>query len=71
MSTPSPRFPRRERHIYRIKKVLEATGFSRAWLYVLIARGEFPKARKIGLRAVGWPSDEVIQWVNDRLEGRV
>jgi prophage regulatory protein len=49
---------------------MDATGFGRAWIYELMKRGEFPQARKIGTRAVGWPSDQIDQWVADRMEGR-
>lgn len=58
------------RRIMRLPEVKAATGFGHAWIYALMAKGEFPKARKIGARAVGWPSDEIEQWVTDRLEGR-
>jgi prophage regulatory protein len=67
---PPHRFTRAERRIYRLQQVMDATGFGRAWIYELMKRGEFPKARKIGARAVGWPSDQIDQWVSDRLEGR-
>lgn len=58
------------RHIMRLPQVQAATGFGRAWIYALMSEGKFPKARKIGTRAVGWSSDEIEQWVSDRLEGR-
>ncbi|MCY1405803.1 Prophage CP4-57 regulatory protein (AlpA) [compost metagenome] len=68
---PQPRRPTQPKvRIYRLKQVMEYTGFGRAWIYALIAKGEFPKPRKIGSRAVGWPSDLIDQWINDRLEGR-
>lgn len=62
--TPQPR------RIMRLPQVQAATGFGRAWIYTLMSRGEFPKARRIGTRAVGWDSQEVEAWVADRLEGR-
>ena len=68
---PSRRFTRPERCIYRPHQVMDSTGFGRAWIYELMSKGEFPKAHKIGARAVGWDSLEVEQWVTDRLEGRV
>lgn len=58
------------RSIMRLPQVQAATGFGRAWIYELMKRGDFPQAHKIGLRAVGWDSLEVMQWVADRLEGR-
>nr|WP_236409497.1 AlpA family phage regulatory protein [Pseudomonas gessardii] len=54
----------------RLPEVKASTGFGRAWIYQLMSEGKFPKARRIGARAVGWPSDEIEQWVNDRMEGR-
>lgn len=62
--------PRAQRRIYRLRHVMEATGFGRAWIYQLMADGKFPKAIRIGKRAVGWDGDLVDQWVADRLEGR-
>lgn len=58
------------RRIMRLPEVKTKTGFGRAWIYQLMSEGKFPKARRIGARAVGWPSDEIEQWVNDRMEGR-
>lgn len=55
------------RHIMRLPQVQAATGFGRAWIYQMMLDGKFPQARKIGTRAVGWDSQEVEQWVTDRL----
>ena len=46
---------------------MEATGFCRAWIYELMKRGDFPQARKIGIRAVGWDSLEVEAWIATQL----
>lgn len=62
--------PRAQRRIYRLRHVMEATGFGRAWIYQLMADGKFPKAIRIGKRAVSWDGALVDQWVADRLEGR-
>ena len=70
VTTAQPHRPTRpERQIWRLQKVMGATGFGRAWIYALMAKGEFPKARRIGARAVGWCSLEIEQWIADRLEG--
>ncbi|MGY4002961.1 MULTISPECIES: helix-turn-helix transcriptional regulator [Aeromonas] len=58
-----------ERRIMRLPQVKTATGFGRAWIYELMKRGEFPQARKIGTRAIGWDSEEIQQWVSQRLDG--
>ncbi|MDZ5432882.1 AlpA family transcriptional regulator [Pseudomonas fluorescens] len=55
------------RHIKRLPQVMAATGFGRAWIYELMKRGDFPQAHKIGLRAVGWDSQEVENWIAKQL----
>ncbi|HLD67515.1 MAG TPA: AlpA family phage regulatory protein [Pseudomonas sp.] len=55
------------RHILRLGEVERLTGFKRTHLYNLMHAGRFPEARRIGLRAVGWDSFEVEQWIVDRL----
>lgn len=62
--------PRPARAIYRVQQVTAATGFTRAWIYKLMARGEFPQAHKIGTRAVGWDSAEVDAWIDAKMGGR-
>ncbi|NCE85786.1 AlpA family transcriptional regulator [Pseudomonas sp. Q1] len=59
--------PQIERHIMRREEVERKTGFKRAHIYSLMKEGKFPQARRIGLRAVGWDSLEIEQWINQRL----
>lgn len=56
-----------ERHIMRREEVERKTGFKRAHIYNLMKEGKFPKAKRIGMRAVGWDSVEIEQWVVERL----
>lgn len=56
-----------ERHIMRRDEVERKTGFKRAHIYNLMKEGKFPQAKRIGLRAVGWDSLEIEQWITDRL----
>lgn len=56
-----------ERHIMRRDEVERKTGFKRAHIYNLMKEGKFPQAKRIGLRAVGWDSLEIDQWVTKRL----
>ncbi len=58
------------RRIMRLPEVKSLTGFGRAWIYMLMQQGKFPKSRRIGTRAVGWDSQEVEQWVVQRLEAK-
>lgn len=57
-----------ERHIMRRDEVERKTGFKRAHIYNLMKEGNFPQAKRIGLRAVGWDSLEIEQWVAERLD---
>ncbi|MES2983731.1 MAG: AlpA family transcriptional regulator [Pseudomonadota bacterium] len=56
--------------ILRLPSVMEATGLSRSSIYAFIQKGLFPESVKIGERAVGWKSDEVTAWIEQRAEMR-
>jgi prophage regulatory protein len=59
-----------ERRILRRPEVERKTGFKRAHLYGLMKAGKFPKCLRLGLRAVGWDSLEVDEWIAQRLKER-
>jgi len=59
-----------ERRILRRAEVEAKTGFKRAHIYSLMRDGKFPKALRLGVRAVGWDSAEIDQWIADRLKER-
>lgn len=63
--------PATGRRILRRPEVEARTGFKRAHIYNLMNAGKFPKAIRLGIRAVGWDSTEIDQWINQRLEERV
>jgi len=44
---------------------------SKAHLYRLEHRGEFPQRIKIGQRRVGWSFNEVNQWVEEQKSNRL
>lgn len=69
MSEQNPA-PIPERRILRRPEVEAKTGFKRAYLYNLMKEGKFPKAIKLGIRAVGWDSAEIDQWIAERLKTR-
>jgi prophage regulatory protein len=52
--------------ILRLKEVQDMTGLSRSAIYQLIARGQFPKQIKLSIRAAGWRSREVQEWIDSR-----
>ncbi|MNF04276.1 Prophage CP4-57 regulatory protein (AlpA) [compost metagenome] len=59
-----------QRQIWRLRTVEQATGLKRSHLYNLMKAGQFPQAKRIGARAVGWDSLEIEKWIAERLEGR-
>ena len=58
--------------LVRLPQVLECTGLSKSALYTLIGDGDFP--RPVSLvpsgRAVAWPIEEVLAWIDCRKAAR-
>jgi len=52
--------------IYRLPAVLEVTGLSKATVYRLLERGEFPPRVKLSPRCVGWRVADVDAWLAER-----
>lgn len=50
--------------ILRLPDVIEITGLSRATLYSMIAKGEFPSQFQLSARCVGWKEEEVGKWLS-------
>jgi prophage regulatory protein len=53
--------------ILRQPEVSEKTGRSRAAIYADMEAGHFPKAIKLGGRAVGWLEHEIDEWIENRV----
>ncbi|MGG8096817.1 AlpA family transcriptional regulator [Klebsiella aerogenes] len=51
----------------RLPEVLERTGFSKAWIYRLISRGQFPAPIKLGYRAIRFVESEVDEWIDQMI----
>jgi len=62
--------PASERRILRLDEVEAKSGFKRAHIYSLMRKGEFPKALRLGVRAVGWDSVEIDEWIAERTNNR-
>jgi len=52
--------------LLRIQTVTELTGLSRATVYRLLERREFPAPFRISERAVAWRASEVQEWIESR-----
>lgn len=53
--------------LIRLHEVLNRTGYSKAWIYALMSKGEFPQSVKIGTRAIAFIESEIDDWVEQRI----
>lgn len=56
--------------LLRIREVLQLCGLSRATLYREIKLHSFPAPVKLSARSVGWLLDDVMHWLESRIEQR-
>jgi prophage regulatory protein len=59
MPTPSDPF-------YRMQDVERVTGLKKSTLYLMIKRGDFPKAMQLSKRCVAWPRSVIDAWTTSR-----
>ena len=59
-----------ERRILRLEEVEAKSGFKRAHIYNLMKKRQFPQALRLGVRAEGWDSIEIDQWIDERVNNR-
>ena len=53
--------------ILRLTDVTQQTGLPRSSLYAKIAEGTFPPTIKLSQRSVGWLSEDVHAWIDERI----
>ena len=53
--------------LIRFDEVMKRTGFCRAWIYKLKARGEFPRTVHTGRRCVAFIESEVDSWIENKI----
>ena len=56
------------RTICRLPEVMARTGLSRSTIYNLIQKGKFPSQINLGPRAVGWVENEIVDWIEARID---
>lgn len=52
--------------VIRMPEVKQRIGLSRSKIYTLIASNDFPRKIQLGLRAVGFLSNEIDMWIEKR-----
>lgn len=55
--------------LHRLPAVMARTGIAKSTLYLMISQGRFPEPVKLSARSVAWPSDQIDQWINNRIAG--
>lgn len=58
---------RDELAILRRPSVMAMTGLSCSTIYDMMAKGQFPRPVRIGVRAVGWVESEIADWIESRI----
>ncbi|HCM5523246.1 TPA: AlpA family phage regulatory protein, partial [Klebsiella pneumoniae] len=48
--------------LIRLPEVQRRTGYSKAWIYRLMAEQRFPSSIKIGSRAIAFIESEIDEW---------
>jgi prophage regulatory protein len=52
--------------VIRLPEVIGLTGLSRSSIYAAVSRNTFPSPVRLGVRAVAWREQEVLEWINER-----
>jgi prophage regulatory protein len=69
-TAPNDDFPQPNDALIALRKVEQDCGFSKASIYRMMARGEFPRPAKRAGRSVRWLQSEVQQWVRNEWQPR-
>lgn len=56
-------------NIMKLPELVQKTKISRAAVYAMMARDEFPRPVRLGRRAVGWRVEDVESWIAARPVG--
>jgi len=56
--------------ILRLPEVMAKSGLGRSSIYAYVRKNAFPHPIRLGERAVGWKTDEVDAWIEQRAELR-
>ncbi len=57
-----------EKTIWRLHTVMARTGLPRSTIYHKMSLDEFPQSINLGIRSVGWVSEQVEEWIQERID---
>lgn len=52
------------KQLLTLKEVIAIVGLSKATIYRMINKGEFPDSKKLGARTVRWENVEIQNWID-------
>lgn len=52
--------------LIKLNQVMVKTTLSKSTIYRLVKTADFPKPKKLSLRAVAWLESEVDEWIEER-----
>ena len=64
------KIPPNNNHLIRMPEVVKICGLSRASIYRIIKKNDFPAPVKLSAQAVAWVHHEIMKWVEDRIHLR-
>lgn len=53
--------------LIRLPEVIDRVGLSRSTIYQYMQRGKFPAQIRLGSRCVAWSSEEIDEWIREKL----
>lgn len=65
-----PHLSRTHERLIRLPEVKQRVGLGRSTIYRLMDLGSFPRARKLGLRAIAWSEADIDNWIAGKLTGK-
>ena len=54
--------------IDRLPSVMKRVELSRSSIYLKMKNDTFPQPIKLGVRAIGWPSSAIDEWIEDQIK---
>jgi prophage regulatory protein len=54
--------------LLRLPRVKDRVGLGRSTIYLLVARGQFPRPLSLGGRAMAWLESDIDHWIQTKVE---
>ncbi len=54
--------------LLRLDETIKKTGIPKSSIYAKLARNEFPKPIKLGIRSIAFIEEEINRWIEERIK---